>query len=1376
MSEISQQDSDLVSMDPKQYDQDIEEKLLLEKEVLIQMTEQGEQPTKITALFAKALNQGEIPMNPADYIHHIMARVKIPTHGGVYSYTIAQFASKCKEDGINLTINSLEEIATMIATLEAEYGMDSKVGAGLILYLVVKSSDGRRRQMVDNLIWAFTMADNRKAFTEEVCWRGAAPAYLAGGYPPLAKMEFGSADWEDLFSCLIACIGGSGDPYNKFLKARSDWLSNKQEGSIQTYLYTESRLWGNLINQSRWIDRPPPSDKDRMDTLCCNLKKEFMEKLSTEVRRKDIAPRNMTLGQVVDILKEIDNQETKVFPWEASAQGATSTCPHCKRSGTRHTPEECRSNPENNKTPLQKKRVTWEDNTAMKRQTYPVDSNGEQSYSFMVEKKNVTTNPLFTATLADRRGKAIRIGFDTFSSVTLIKPGLCEERDITVGPPIPLLGIGGERTTSGKSGKIHMSLDGKWFNVTGCITETPDGVDVLLGTPQLISMGAVIDLGEAAVVFKNFFQKRLQLKPIERQRGSQEAWEISLPEMTVEVDMKRLAVPYQCTRSHTVPKSLQTKADEVIRMEIDKGHLEEVAYSADLWISPVFFKQKSSGALRLLVDLSLLNKFVTTPDYWSLMGANRSMFLGSIPKNCYFTKIDISDAFHSCPVEKNSRRFLAVRYGNQLLQYKTAPQGLSTSALFWPLHLASGLNQLLGAEWTKFAKIYVDDILIYGENRQDCVQKTQSILAALKEMGKDVSNKSVTDPSPEIECIGFVFGPTGCRISDQGIEKLRAALGKTPKTMKDMRGLIGSIQYAKSVFTHSGRPSEVAEYLAKLLKFVAGKRFVYDPEIKAVQAELMKRINPVYQEFTDHSDESHLVITTDASDYGVGAVLYQVNSCLTSSFEDKVSNGKIIDIVCKPLSSGQQKWHTFEKEGYAIKEALIKWRPLMIASGKQITLYTDSTTAKGQYNQRSLIETNTAKNKRWCGWLEKCSFIHALPFKITAIQGDQNHLADMLSRLESPHQEIWSVSLDWNNRIQEAQMTDPSIAARTDLERGEDGLLRKHERIFVPDGIISEVVQGIHNLGHFGIRETVLHFKAHYWGDKLTEKVAEVCRKCDCYASKAERSKSHPIGTLAADGVPWEHICMDTVGPLKPSSRGKNYILTTICRSTKFMVIRAIQDISSTTICETLESIFREQSYPTSMVLDNFPTFKSKQFARYAELNGIELRFTPVYAPERNGLLERQHKIIGQLLRFHFEYESQWDKWISHIQCRLNDRTLKAMEDGSRITPFNLVHRISYRHPHLPQEKQPGQNYDELMDQIKSIEVFEQAERRHSLFTENQQVLRHCPVINVDQSSKFNRRFKKSVITKVMGRNTYLCRDEDGATTVCDGRSLRRVT
>jgi hypothetical protein len=72
----------------------------------------------------------------------------------------------------------------------------------------------------------------------------------------------------------------------------------------------------------------------------------------------------------------------------------------------------------------------------------------------------------------------------------------------------------------------------------------------------------------------------------------------------------------------------------------------------------------------------------------------------------------------------------------------------------------------------------MDDILVTGATQEDCLNNTQLILGALKMMGKDVSPKSVTTPSQEMDCIGIRFSGNGYRISDDGIEKLRAALSK----------------------------------------------------------------------------------------------------------------------------------------------------------------------------------------------------------------------------------------------------------------------------------------------------------------------------------------------------------------------------------------------------------------------------------------------------------------------------------------------------------------------------------------------------------------------------------------------------------------------
>jgi hypothetical protein len=53
--------------------------------------------------------------------------------------------------------------------------------------------------------------------------------------------------------------------------------------------------------------------------------------------------------------------------------------------------------------------------------------------------------------------------------------------------------------------------------------------------------------------------------------------------------------------------------------------------------------------------------------------------------------------------------------------------------------------------------------------------------------------------------------------------------------------------------------------------------------------------------------------------------------------------------------------------------------------------------------------------------------------------------------------------------------------------------------------------------------------------------------------------------------------------------------------------------------------------------------------------------------------------------------------------------------------------------------------------------------------------VRHAPIVNLEQSSKLNVKFKPSTVTQVLGRVTYQCTDDDGTIAICDGRNLRKI-
>lgn len=116
-------------------------------------------------------------------------------------------------------------------------------------------------------------------------------------------------------------------------------------------------------------------------------------------------------------------------------------------------------------------------------------------------------------------------------------------------------------------------------------------------------------------------------------------------------------------------------------------------------------------------------------------------------------------------------------------------------------------------------------------------------------------------------------------------------------------------------------------------------------------------------------------MNTDASDYGVGGVLYQVK-------EGKVH---IIAITSKSLTPVQRRWSTADKEAYAIVYCFKKFEYLI--KDIHFTLKTD------HKNLTYINLENSGKVRRW-----KIE-IQDFDFDIEHVEGKQNGTSDGLSRL-----------------------------------------------------------------------------------------------------------------------------------------------------------------------------------------------------------------------------------------------------------------------------------------------------------------------------------------------------------------------------------------
>lgn len=150
--------------------------------------------------------------------------------------------------------------------------------------------------------------------------------------------------------------------------------------------------------------------------------------------------------------------------------------------------------------------------------------------------------------------------------------------------------------------------------------------------------------------------------------------------------------------------------------------------------------------------------------------------------------------------------------------------------------------------------------------------------------------------------------------------------------------------------------------------------------------------------FLDFSKE--FILTTDASDYAIGAVLSQ----------GPVGKDRPIAYASRTLNSTEENYSTLEKEFLAIVWAVKHFRPYLY--GRKFKLYTD---------HQPLTYSMSDANKRVVrGKVALEEFDYELIYK----PGSQNTVADALSRIKP----------DQLNANEQAEANEQSLESDSDLE------------------------------------------------------------------------------------------------------------------------------------------------------------------------------------------------------------------------------------------------------------------------------------------------------------------------------------------------------
>lgn len=724
-------------------------------------------------------------------------------------------------------------------------------------------------------------------------------------------------------------------------------------------------------------------------------------------------------------------------------------------------------------------------------------------------------------------------------------------------------------------------------------------------------------------------------------------------------------------RPYRIPLTKMKLVEEELERMLKEDIIEP---SCSAWASPLTMVPKKDGSVRICGDYRRLNE-VTLKDAYPLPRI-QDIFdqLGGAK---VFTTIDLKSGYWQVRMQEGSKEKTAISTHRGLFQFKRMQFGLTNAPAVFQRMMNSVLAKYLG----KSCLIYLDDVVIYSKEEKSHKVHVAEVLGALQQAGLVVKESKCNFGLEEVKLLGFVVCADGLKADPEKVSALRDMAPPTDK--KGVRRVLGSANYYRQLMPNY---ADVVAPLTELTK--KSVRFEWNEGCQRAWGELKQLLlECVVLKFPDPSKPYKLY--TDASDYSIGAVLVQAD-------EDGID--RPVHLISGRLNSAQRNYPTIEKEAYAMIYALIKLRPYLY--GADFVVYTDHKPLKCLFKK----EMKNSRIQRWS------ILLNDYQCEIQYMQGKSNVFADMLSRLRpekeavEPEEMSTAVVAAMEEEVpfeyygidrEEVAKIHAEWPEHDKAEKGvEDfvllgGLIHSliaprgrniYPRLWLPVQWREQVIRAAHkDVGHMAMAKTLQRVQEHFRWPGMVSDVAQFIAKCPpCAINKVKRE--YPLPTpMPLPRAPGLMVAADLTGPFPESPDGNKYLLSIIDHCTGWVEVKPLPSKSAQGVYDFLVREYLPRfSAPEVFLTDNGLEFKNKLVMGHLEALGVEVRHSTPYHPQSNGMVERYHRTMKDMLKKMVNSRAaDWEKYLGDVL--LAYRTTVSGSTG--FSPFFLTYG---RHPNRP--------------------------------------------------------------------------------------------
>ena len=575
---------------------------------------------------------------------------------------------------------------------------------------------------------------------------------------------------------------------------------------------------------------------------------------------------------------------------------------------------------------------------------------------------------------------------------------------------------------------------------------------------------------------------------------------------------------------------------------------------------------------------------------------------------------------------------------------------------------------------------YIDDILIFSNSEKEHEFHLTEVFKRLEEYGLNINPTKCVFGVQSIEFLSYHISFDGIRPSDSRVNILSTF--EKPQTITKMEKFLGMIHYYQKHIPHIAEILSPLHNMVNCAKNTKEKVLIWSEESES--AFLTAKNKFAQNTLLNHLNENaELSVAVDASNIAIGAVLQQF------------SDNKLEPIAyfSKKLSPTEVKYSTFDRELLAIYKSIHHFRHFL--EGRIFTIFTDHKPLTFALNSK------TERSPRQTRHLE---YIAEFTSDIKYIKGKDNIVADTLSRIP----EIGSLSVKdiCIQTLYNEQQKDNNL--HTLLSSHDKSNLKeitvpisnikiwceisfRSPRPYLPLSMRKIIFEKLHGLSHPGVRTTRKLIQKKYFWPKMRTDINTWATAClQCQKSKIHRHTKSPITTMYIPSGRFEHIHIDTVGPLPPSS-GNKYILTVIDRYTRWPEAYPMKDNTAKSVVQTLTHHYIPRfGVPINITMDQGKQFTSILFKEFTNFLGAHKIHTSPYHPQANGMVERFHRQLKACIKAATNNTHNWSNEIPLILLGLRS----TVKEDIKLCPAELVYGQTLR---LPGELVTSNNnhYDE---------------------------------------------------------------------------------